>query len=183
METPGTLDARRLGDEPPSEADIDLYRVLSADISAGVAVVSTSLHKRDYAATVTAFLSVSYDPPTMLVSLYAGSRIGEAIATTGAWALSLLRSKHQGSADWLASPGTPVEGLLSQVPYRRGPATGSVILDGSIAYFELRTVAIHPAATHLLIVGEVLAMGSDAPAAEVPDPLIHFASAYHRLAP
>jgi flavin reductase (DIM6/NTAB) family NADH-FMN oxidoreductase RutF len=97
--------------------------------------------------------------------------------------LSLLRSKHQGAADWLASPGTPSEGLLAQVPYRRGPATGSVILDGSIAYFELRTVAIHPAATHLLIVGEVLAMGSDAPAAEVPDPLIHFASAYHRLAP
>lgn len=183
MEIPGTLDAHRLGDEHPSEADIDLYRVLSADISAGVAVVSTLLHKRDYAATVTAFLSVSYDPPTMLVSLYAGSGICEAIATTGTWSLSLLRSKHQGAADWLASPGTPVEGLLAQVPYRRGPATGSVILDGSIAYFELRTVAIHPAATHLLIVGEVLAMGSDAPAAEIPDPLIHFASAYHRLAP
>ncbi|HAG59914.1 MAG TPA: oxidoreductase, partial [Arthrobacter bacterium] len=89
METPGTLDAHRLGEEQPSEADIDLYRVLSADISAGVAVVSTSLHKRDYAATVTAFLSVSYDPPTILVSLYAGSGIGEAIATTGTWALSL----------------------------------------------------------------------------------------------
>jgi flavin reductase (DIM6/NTAB) family NADH-FMN oxidoreductase RutF len=89
--------------------------------------------KRDYAATVTAFLSVSYDPPTMLVSLYAGSGIGGAIATTGTWALSLLRSKHRGAADWLASPGTPVEGLLAQVPYRRGPATGSVILDGSMA--------------------------------------------------
>ncbi|WP_426975462.1 flavin reductase family protein [Pseudarthrobacter sp. O4] len=182
MESPGTLDAHRLDGEQPSQADIDLYRVLSADISAGVAVVSTSLRKRDYAATVTAFLSVSDDPPTMLVSLYAGSRIGEAVAATGTWALSLLRSRHQGAADWLASPGTPVEGLLARVPYRRGPATGSVILDGSIAYFELRTVAIHPAATHLLVVGEVVALGGDAPGSEVPDPLIHFASAYHRLA-
>ncbi|WP_426986238.1 flavin reductase [Pseudarthrobacter sp. Y6] len=57
-----------------------------------------------------------------------------------------------------------------------------MILDGSIAYFELRTVAIHPAATHLLVVGEVVALGGDAPGSEVPDPLIHFASAYHRLA-
>jgi flavin reductase (DIM6/NTAB) family NADH-FMN oxidoreductase RutF len=176
------LDAHRLDGEQPSEADIDRYRLLSADISSGVAVVSTSLRKRDYAATVSAFLSVSYDPPTMLVSLYADSRIADAVATTGRWGLSLLGSKHQGTANWLASPGTPIEGLLAQVPYHRGPATGSVILEGSIAYFELRTVAVHPAATHLLIVGEVLSMGSDATDAQALDPLIHFASDYHRLA-
>jgi flavin reductase (DIM6/NTAB) family NADH-FMN oxidoreductase RutF len=73
--------------------------------------------------------------------------------------------------------------MLAQIPYRRGPATGSAILDGTLAYFELRTVAIHPAATHLLVVGEVLTMGSDASAAEAVDPLIHFGSQYHRLAP
>jgi flavin reductase (DIM6/NTAB) family NADH-FMN oxidoreductase RutF len=182
METPGDLDAHRLPDGPPSDDDINLYRRLSADIACGVAVVSTSLRNRDYAATVSAFLSVSYDPPTMLVSLYAESRIGEAVAEAGTWALSLLPGDHQGVANWLASPGIPLHGLLAQVPYRRGPATGSAILDGSLAYFELRTVAIQPAATHLLVVGEVLAMGSDASASEALDPLIHFGSAYHRLA-
>lgn len=183
METPGHLNAHRLGSGPPSDADIDLYRRLSADIAAGVAVVSTSLRNRDYAATVSGFLSVSYDPPTMLVSLYAESRIGEAVEEAGIWALSLLCSKHQGAANWLASPGTPLHGLLTQVPYRRGPATGSAILDGALAYFELRTVAVHRAATHLIVVGEVLAMGSDASPAEAADPLIHFGSDYHRLAP
>lgn len=183
METPGNLDAHRLAGGPPSDADVDLYRRLSADIAAGVAVVSTSLRNRDYAATVSAVLSVSYDPPTLLVSLYAESRIGEAVAETGTWALSLLSGKHQGAANWLASPGIPLQGMLAQIPYRRGPATGSAILDGALAYFELRTVAIHPAATHLLVVGEVLAMGSDASAAEAADPLIHFGSQYHRLAP
>jgi flavin reductase (DIM6/NTAB) family NADH-FMN oxidoreductase RutF len=182
METPGNVDAHRLAGSVPSVADIELYRRLSADIAAGVAVVSTALRNRDYAATVTGFLSVSYDPPTMLVSLYAESRIGEAVEEAGVWALSLLSGTHQGAANWLASPGTPLQGLLAQVPFRRGPATGSAILDGALAYFELRTVSVHQAATHLLIVGEVLAMGSDAAPAEAADPLIHFGSGYHRLA-
>lgn len=183
METHGNLDAHRVDGRQPSDADVDLYRRLSADIAAGVAVVSTTLRNRDYAATVTGFLSVSYDPPTMLVSLFAESRIGEAVEEAGVWALSLLSGKHQGAANWLASPGTPLQGLLAQVPFRRGPATGSAVLEGALAYFELRTVSVHPAATHLLIVGEVLSMGSDAASAETPDPLIHFGSAYHHLAP
>lgn len=183
METPGNLDAHRLGEGPPSDADIDLYRRLSSDIAAGVAVVSTVLRNRDYAATVSAFLSVSYDPPTLLVSLYAESRIGEAVAEAGTWALSLLSGEHQGTANWLASPGIPLHGMLAQVPYRRGPATGAAIIDGSLAYFELRTVSVHPAATHLLIVGEVLAMGSDASTSEASDPLLHFGSEFRRLAP
>ena len=183
METPGNLDAHRLDVSRPSDADVDLYRRLSADIAAGVGVVSTTLRNRDYAATVTGFLSVSYDPPTMLVSLYAESRIGEAVEEAGVWALSLLSGKHQGAANWLASPGTPLQGLLAQVPFRRGPATGSAILDGALAYFELRTVSVHQAATHLIIVGQVLSMGTGAAPAEAPDPLIHFGSSYRRLAP
>ena len=101
----------------------------------------------------------------------------------GTWALSLLSGRHQGAANWLASPGTPLQGLLAQVPFRRGPATGSAILDGALAYFEMRTVSVHPAATHLIVVGEVLAMGSGASPAEAPDPLVHFGSGYRHLAP
>lgn len=183
MESPGNLNAHQLAGSVPSDAAVELYRRLSADIAAGVGVVSTTLRNRDYAATVTGFLSVSYDPPTMLVSLYAESRIGEAVEEAGVWALSLLSGRHQGAANWLASPGTPLQGLLAQVPFRRGPATGSAVLDGALAYFELRTVSVHQAATHLLIIGEVLSMGSDADPAEAPDPLIHFGSSYQRLAP
>ena len=119
----------------------------------------------------------------MLVSLYAESRIGEAVEEAGTWALSLLSGKHQGAANWLASPGIPLHGMLAQVPFRRGPATGAAVIDGALAYFEMRTVSVHPAATHLMVVGEVLAMGSDASPSEAPDPLLHFGSGFRRLAP
>ena len=52
------------------------------------------------------YLSVSYDPPTMLVSLFEESRICDAVANSGTWALSLLAAHHQGTANWLASPAT-----------------------------------------------------------------------------
>ncbi|MCZ2401743.1 flavin reductase [Paenarthrobacter sp. Z7-10] len=180
MELPGELPSLSL-ERDPVQAAVDSYRQLSADAASGVGVVSTILHGRDYAATVSAFLSVSYDPPTMMVSLYAESRIAEAVSEAGVWTLSLLASRHRGVANWLASPGTGLEGLLSPVPYRRGHATGAAVVDGALGYFELKTSAIHPAATHLLIVGDVLAMGTEAVPADAMDPLIHFGSAYHRL--
>lgn len=181
MELDGALASHTVQPEALEQRDIDLYRTLSADIAAGVAVVSTRWRNRDYAATVSGYLSVSYDPPTMLVSLFEESRICDAVASSGTWALSLLASRHQGTANWLASPGNPVEGLLNQIPFRRGPATGAAVIAGAPAWFELKTSARHAAATHQLIIGEVLAMGRDAAGADSADPLIHFASSYQRL--
>lgn len=160
---------------------VDRYRELSADIASGVGVVSTRLRGRDYAATVSGFLSVSYDPPTLLVSLYAEARIAEAVADAGSWALSLLPARLRGTANWLASPGSPLEGLLNQVDYGRAPETGAAVIEGSIAWFEVRTTSVTRAATHLLVVGEVLSMGRRAPADDESDPLVHFAGAYARL--
>ncbi|MDN3904840.1 flavin reductase family protein [Arthrobacter sp. YD2] len=169
------------GPDVPDEV-VDRYRELSADIASGVGVVSTRLRGRDYAATVSGFLSVSYDPPTVLVSLYAEARIAEAVLDAGSWALSLLPARLRGTANWLASPGSPLEGLLNQVDYGRGPETGAAIIDGAIAWFEVRTTSVTTAATHELIVGEVVSMGRRASADDESDPLIHFASAYGRLA-
>jgi len=165
----------------PSQADIDEYRRLSSEQASGVAVVSTLWRGRDYAATVSSYLSVSYDPPTMLVSLYEGSRITEAVAGSGRWALSLLNGSQQRTANWLASPGAPVEGMLAQTPFRRGEATGSAIMDGSLAYFELETTAVHEAATHLLVVGTVVAMGAGDAGVAGLSPLVHYGADYRRL--
>ncbi|WP_341392722.1 flavin reductase family protein [Arthrobacter sp. G119Y2] len=164
-----------------TEEAINSYRLLSADIASGVAVVSTRLRGRDYAATVSGFLSVSYDPPTLLVSLYAESRIAEAVVESGTWALSLLSARQRGTANWLASPGSPLEGLLSQVDYGRGPVTEAAVIEGCIAWFEVRTTSVTTAATHQLVVGEVVAMGRRASAEDEADPLVHFASAYAGL--
>ncbi|MGO4384354.1 flavin reductase family protein [Specibacter sp. RAF43] len=181
MELSAPLDAHLVSPHIPLQEDIDEYRRLSAEQAAGVAVVTTVWRGRDYAATVSAYLSVSYDPPTMLVSLYEGSRIAQAVAGSGLWALTLLTAEQKRDANWLASPGTPVEGLLSQIPFRRGPGTGCAILEGGLAYFEVSTTAVHEAATHLLVVGAVTAMGSQTTWQPGSSPLVHYAGDYRRL--
>lgn len=183
MEITGSLDAQRFSPQAPSQEDIDEYRRLSAEQAAGVGVVSTVWRGRDYAATVTAFVPVSYDPPTMLVSLYEGSRIAQAVAESGQWALTLLTEDQRRQANWLASPGTPIEGLLTQLPFRRGPATGSTVLEGGLAYFEVITTAVHEAATHLLVVGNVVSMGSEAVVRAGLSPLLHYAGDYRAIKP
>lgn len=175
--------ATPLASDPITE---ERYRLLSSYAASGVAVVSARAGERDYAATVSAWFSVSYDPPTMLVSLFELSRIAEAIADSGTWALSLLNRDQEQVAKWLSSPGAPVEGLFNQVPHHRGPQTDAAIIDGAIAWFELRTVDVHLAATHQLVVGRVLSQGRPASqetdvAAASRDPLIHYASRYRRL--
>lgn len=181
MELADNLDIHRVFPQHPQQEDIDEYRRLSAEQGCGVAIISTSLRNRDYAATVSAYLSVSYDPPTLLVSLYAESRIALAVAESGSWALSLLTHSQRAQANWLASPGTPIEGLLEQIDFRRGPVTGNAVISGALAFFEVETTAIHEAATHLLVVGNVVSMGEDAPWVKDLSPLIHYGGDYRRL--
>lgn len=181
MENTEPLPAHRIDPGAATQDDIDAYRLLAGDIASGTAVVAARQHGRDIAATVTGFLDVSYDPPTMLVSLYADGRIGEAVSASDGWTLSLLAGAHEGTANWLASPGNPVHGLLSQVPFRRAPASGAAVIEGAVCWFELRTTAVHPVATHLVVVGEVVAMGGGEDAAAANDPLVHFSREYRHL--
>ena len=75
MELTDELDIHRVFPQQLEQEQIDEYRRLSAEQGSGVAIISTRIRNRDFAATVSSYLSVSYDPPTLLVSLYAESRI------------------------------------------------------------------------------------------------------------
>jgi flavin reductase (DIM6/NTAB) family NADH-FMN oxidoreductase RutF len=154
----------------------DFYKTLSGSVAKGVAVLSTVYRGRDYAATVTDFLSVSYDPPTMLASLYSLSRMAEALETQPRWALSLLADDQQWIAARLGETGTPLIGLLDNIPHFRREPGAPALITGALAWFELTTVKTTEAATHTLVVGEVEWMTR--PAVTPAAPLIRFRSSY-----
>jgi len=163
-------------DAGAAASDQDLYKRLSVNAAKGVGVV-TAVHRGwDNAVTVTDFLSVSYDPPTILVSLYSLSRMAEALSETDRWGLSLLAAGQRGVADALGYEGNPLVGLLDHIPHFRRADGAPPLVAGSLSWFELRTVALHEVATHTLFVGEVTAMGRAA--ATAAGPLIRFQSGY-----
>lgn len=166
-----------------TEDNRENYRRLSSHIVKGLAIVSAIYRGRDYAAVVSAYLSVSYDPPTLLISVFEDGRAAEAVEAADRWTLNIVNEQDDAIVDWLSSPGNPLLGLLKPVPHlRRGPST-PVIVDGALAWFEVETTAIHEAATHLLVVGEVRAMGNARREGHDDGPLLRYDGQYRRLAP
>lgn len=162
-----------------SEAAMQAYSRLSNHAAKGVAVISVRHGGWDYAVTVTDFLSVSYDPPTMLVSLYSLSRMADAVEASDRFALSILSAKQTAVADWLGEPGSPLVSLLDPVQhFHREDASPALVTD-ALAWFELRKTAAYQAATHTLIVGEVSWMGQ--PTGRGAAPLVRYQSGYNQF--
>lgn len=172
------ITARTLEPSNITADDETFYKALSGQVAKGVAVISAVHRGRDHAATVTDFLSVSYDPPTMVVSIYSLSRLAEAIETSGRWSLSLLSAEQASVADRLGEPGAPLIGLLDQTPHFRPEEGAPALVTDALAWFELKTVASVEAATHTLFVGEVTWMAR--PRAQAGAPLVRYQSGYHR---
>lgn len=161
-----------------TDSDKQSYKKLSSFAAKGVAVVTAVQGRWDQATVVTDYLSVSYDPPTMLVSLYSLSRMAEAFVESGRWGVSLLASNQRNVAEALGEQASPLPRLLDRIPhFRTGEGTPALIV-GSLCWFDLRTTHVTVAATHTLFVGEVTAMGRSAEFGALP--LTRFQSGYLR---
>lgn len=84
------------------EAHKPVLRVVSRElfisgmrqVASSVAVVTTSGAAGRHGATVSAFSSVSADPPQLLVCLRSASRIASAVDANGAFCLNILSHRH-----------------------------------------------------------------------------------------
>ncbi len=138
--------------------DPERFRSAMARLPGGVSVVSTRWRGADHAATVSAMLSVSLEPPIVVISLHVDSRIRDALDQVGGWAVSVLADDQGPIADWLASPGRPVVGQLARVPHHRAPESGATWIDGAAAWVDCRTREIVSAGDHDLVLGDVVAV-------------------------
>ncbi len=164
--------------EPPAAvADESDYRRAIGRFATGVVVASTLAGRHDHAMTANSLTSVSLDPLLMVLSVSQEARWHEAVLDAGVWGISVLPATARGLADWFATPGRPLHGQLDRVRYHRG-SSGVALLDDALATLECRTVAIHPAGDHSLVVGAVLT----AVATQTPGPaLVHFRGTYSAL--
>ena len=130
---------------------------------------------RPRAITVSAFTSVSLDPPLILYCLGKTAFNFDVFADAKAFAVNILSADQQALSDRFAReaeddfPDLPAAEL----------ATGSPVLRGCLAVLDCETQAIHEAGDHLIVVGRVRALDMP-PEAE---PLIYFRSRYRQLKP
>ncbi|MFJ7159246.1 flavin reductase family protein [Streptomyces sp. NPDC101118] len=133
----------------------------------------------DVGMTATAFMSVSLDPPLVLVSLREGSRMDDLLAEQPLWGASLLAESQRHIAGRFAMKGRISDRLLFEdIAYVRGDASGAPLVGGALATLECRTEQRVTAGDHTLVIGRVLTAAL--PSAE-GRPLTYFRGRYRQL--
>jgi flavin reductase (DIM6/NTAB) family NADH-FMN oxidoreductase RutF len=163
-----------------SDVDQAAFRRATGQFPGGIVVVTTSA---GHAMTVSAFASVSLEPPLVLFCAEKIARFHDAVLEAGSWGVSILAEDAEKTARWLATRGRPLDGQLDGVAHHAGLVTGAPLLDGALATLECQTAAVYDGGDHSIIVGQVTAVGGPASPADPParGPLVHYAGAYRRL--
>jgi 3-hydroxy-9,10-secoandrosta-1,3,5(10)-triene-9,17-dione monooxygenase reductase component len=160
---------------PVTDADTDVTGPAFRDFMRGwpgaVAIVTTTGPDGPAGCTVTAFMSVSLDPPLALVSLGERSRTLAAIAAQGAFGVNLLpwRERHLASRFALRSGGR-----YTAVPYRL--QHGIPVLTAALAAVVCTLDQVIPAGDHMLLLGRPRWCHSDGS----NEPAIFYAGSYCR---
>lgn len=156
----------------PSPISQGRFRHLMARFATGVCVVTAHDHGEDGGMTVNAFLSVSLDPPSVLVALGTTADTTPLVESSGRFAVSILAHDQKELSDRFASR-IPSREKFQGVKTHRGPQ-GALLLDGALAAFECEVASRSVFGTHALFVGRVTGME---PGRDV-DPLIFYGSQY-----
>ncbi|MDQ1683828.1 MAG: flavin reductase [Frankiaceae bacterium] len=143
----------------------------------GITVVSTVVDGRRHGLTVNSFASLSLQPLLAMFGCALDAALHEPLSRSGTWAVSVLAADQQPAAAYFATrerPGPAGTDQFDGWPCRPGPVTGAPLLDGALAWMELRTWATYAGGDHTIVVGEVVSMevGPERP------PLLYFRSDY-----
>ena len=152
-------------------------RKLRGLFASGVSVVTTAHAGRLRGMTVSAFASVSLEPPLVMIALAHEAGTREMIAESGVFAVNILSDDQEFLSERFAARAPIVNEQFEGVPYEVA-VTGSPILPQSIAWYDCRVEATHDGGDHEVIIGRVVAIGLGD---ERRQPLLYYANRYARL--
>ena len=146
------------------------FRRTCGQFATGVTVVTTQDDERTHGMTANAFVSVSLDPPLVLISVDNRSHMHRILPTVGRYGVSVLAEHQEALSTHFA--GRPMEGLEVNFITRNGVP----VVEGAMAYFIVQVVDAHPAGDHTLYIGRVEHFES-----REDKPLLFCAGKYRRL--
>ena len=129
----------------------DDYREVLSRFASGVTVVSARDEaKNPIGVTVSAFSSLSLDPPMILICLDNSTLNLQDYTEGGSFAVNILSSEQGDVSNTFAFPG-PIP-PFEQVTYVEGEL-GLPLIEGTVASMQCETHAVHPGGDHVIIVG------------------------------
>ncbi len=139
----------------------------------GVTVVTTKAGDgTDQGMTVSAFSSLSLDPPLVLICIEKSASVHEALTTASGFIVNVLSAKQEQIARRFAIVDID---RFEGVGFARS-AQGYAILDDVLAVIECDRVSLCEGGDHTIIVGEV-----ETTRAESGTPLLYYRGGYAQL--
>jgi flavin reductase (DIM6/NTAB) family NADH-FMN oxidoreductase RutF len=116
----------------------------------GITVVTTVHEDVTYGMTANAFLSVSLDPPLVLVAADNRTQWHQKVSHSGRYGVSVLSEEQGRLSDHFAGRNDHEELEIRYVWQRGVP-----LLEGALAHFVCQIVDAHPAGDHTLHIAEI----------------------------
>lgn len=156
---------------PQSTIDPAVFRAIMGRFATGVTIISYWRDKEPAGITANAFLSVSMDPPLILVSVRNSSKFLQHVALGDYYGVNFLTEHQQDLSSHFG--GRNIAGL--QAPFN--VSHQAPLIEGCLAHLVARVVDIHPAGDHMLFIAQVehLRRGIEA------RPLIFYSGAYKKI--
>lgn len=153
----------------------DLFRAALGRFGTGVTVVTTlDAKKKPHGLTVSAFASVSLEPPLVLICIDHTNTSGPALKKSGRFSVNILAEEQEELARRFSEPPSDAD-LFEGVDIRIGLG-GIPMLRNSLAVLECLVIEQRDAGDHAIFIGEVeFAHLTDA------HPLLYFRGAYRRM--
>lgn len=153
--------------------DKNEFRAALGRFASGVTVVTTlDAERRPQGLTVSAFSSVSLDPPLVLVCIEKGTRTHDALSRSGVFVVNLLAEDQEEVSRRFASRAAD---KFAGLDYAEG-AVGAPVLPGVLGNVECRVRQTCDGGDHTIFVGEV-----EATNVSEGSPLIYFRGGYAGL--
>jgi len=146
------------------------FRNTLGRFASGVTIITTEKDGQIHGMTANAFVSVSLNPPLVLVSVDNRAQMHQLLPQSQRYGVSILAADQEALSNHFAR--RPVEGLkIEFVEKHHVP-----VLDGAVAQIVARVVDMHPAGDHTLYIGQVEYL-------EWTDeqPLLFYAGKYQRM--
>lgn len=151
--------------------DAKLLRSVMGQFATGVTVVTFVADGQPAGMTANAFMSVSLEPPLILISIRNASSFNQFVGEGVRFGVNFLAESQR----WLSGHfgGRPEEGAVLPFTYH----ADTPLLDGSLVHLVARTVDVHPAGDHLLYIGEIehVRVGAQR------KPLLFYSGRYHQM--
>jgi flavin reductase (DIM6/NTAB) family NADH-FMN oxidoreductase RutF len=151
----------------------DEFRSVLGRFPSGVTVVTTkAADGSDQGMTVSAFCSVSLEPPLVLICIEKSASAYDALTSAAGFVVNILSATQEQIARRFSIIDID---RFEGVGYSRSQH-GFAVLDDVLGVIECSTFAMHDAGDHMVIVGEVEAMR-----AENGTPLLYYRGGYAQL--